>query len=43
MVSTRTKQFLIYIRFKVVNDVKDKANIQKWELEQSPDGYKATS
>lgn len=28
---------------KLLNDVKDKANIQKWELEQSPDGYKATS
>ena len=23
--------------------MKEKANIQKWELEQSPDGYKATS
>lgn len=23
--------------------MKDKANIQKWEVEQSPDGYKATS
>lgn len=28
---------------KLLNDVKDKANIQKWELERSPDGYKATS
>ncbi|PEJ79276.1 hypothetical protein CN685_04000 [Bacillus wiedmannii] len=28
---------------RLLNDVKDKANIQKWELEQSPDGYKATS
>ncbi|TXS04045.1 hypothetical protein DN390_02295 [Bacillus sp. SH7-1] len=28
---------------KLLNEVKDKANIQKWELEQSPDGYKATS
>lgn len=28
---------------KLLNDVKGKANIQKWELEQSPDGYKATS
>lgn len=28
---------------KLLNDVKDKVNIQKWELEQSPDGYKATS
>ncbi|MEM5624458.1 YwmB family TATA-box binding protein [Bacillus wiedmannii] len=28
---------------KLLNNVKDKANIQKWELEQSPDGYKATS
>lgn len=28
---------------KLLNDVKDKANIQKWELEQSPEGYKATS
>ncbi len=28
---------------KLLNDVKDKANIQKWELEQFPDGYKATS
>ncbi|WP_416515222.1 YwmB family TATA-box binding protein [Bacillus tropicus] len=28
---------------KLLNDVKDKANIQNWELEQSPDGYKATS
>ncbi|MGG0291262.1 YwmB family TATA-box binding protein [Bacillus pacificus] len=28
---------------KLLNDVKDKANIQKWELEKSPDGYKATS
>ncbi|MGE7857292.1 YwmB family TATA-box binding protein [Bacillus sp. NPDC094064] len=28
---------------KLLNDVKDKADIQKWELEQSPDGYKATS
>lgn len=28
---------------KLLNDVKDKANIQKWELEQSPDGYRATS
>ncbi|WP_407045021.1 YwmB family TATA-box binding protein [Bacillus tropicus] len=28
---------------KLLNDVKDKANIQKWELEQSSDGYKATS
>ncbi|AJH85077.1 YwmB family TATA-box binding protein [Bacillus thuringiensis] len=28
---------------KLLNDVKEKANIQKWELEQSPDGYKATS
>ncbi|HFJ9440544.1 TPA: YwmB family TATA-box binding protein [Bacillus albus] len=28
---------------KLLNDVKDKANIQKWELEQSTDGYKATS
>ncbi|PEM59042.1 hypothetical protein CN611_03020 [Bacillus wiedmannii] len=28
---------------KLLNDVKDKANVQKWELEQSPDGYKATS
>ncbi|WP_396022837.1 YwmB family TATA-box binding protein [Bacillus cereus group sp. BfR-BA-01361] len=28
---------------KLLNDVKDKANIQKWELEQSLDGYKATS
>ncbi|OJE50438.1 hypothetical protein BAQ48_14110 [Bacillus luti] len=28
---------------KLLNDVKDKTNIQKWELEQSPDGYKATS
>lgn len=28
---------------KLLNDVKDKANIQKWEVEQSPDGYKATS
>lgn len=28
---------------KLLNDVKDKANIKSWELEQSPDGYKATS
>ncbi|PFN23730.1 hypothetical protein COJ50_15930 [Bacillus cereus] len=28
---------------KLLNDVKDKANIQKWELEQSSDGYKATA
>lgn len=28
---------------KLLNDVKEKANIQNWELEQSPDGYKATS
>lgn len=28
---------------KLLNDVKGKANIQKWDLEQSPDGYKATS
>nr|EJQ87141.1 hypothetical protein IGC_00264 [Bacillus cereus HuA4-10] len=28
---------------KLLNDVKEKANIQEWELEQSPDGYKATS
>ncbi|WP_412175337.1 YwmB family TATA-box binding protein [Bacillus thuringiensis] len=28
---------------KLLNDVKEKANIQKWELERSPDGYKATS
>ncbi|MEA1010139.1 YwmB family TATA-box binding protein [Bacillus cereus] len=28
---------------KLLNDVKDKANIENWELEQSPDGYKATS
>ncbi|ACP13168.1 YwmB family TATA-box binding protein [Bacillus anthracis] len=28
---------------KLLNDVKEKANIQKWKLEQSPDGYKATS
>ncbi|MDA2637666.1 YwmB family TATA-box binding protein [Bacillus cereus] len=28
---------------KLLNDVKEKANIQKWEVEQSPDGYKATS
>ncbi|MCU5381152.1 YwmB family TATA-box binding protein [Bacillus cereus] len=28
---------------KLLNDVKEEANIQKWELEQSPDGYKATS
>ncbi|MBE5106859.1 YwmB family TATA-box binding protein [Bacillus thuringiensis] len=28
---------------KLLNDVKDKANVQKWELEESPDGYKATS
>ncbi|WP_186305845.1 MULTISPECIES: YwmB family TATA-box binding protein [Bacillus cereus group] len=28
---------------KLLNDVKDKANIDNWELEQSPDGYKATS
>ncbi|WP_434057187.1 YwmB family TATA-box binding protein [Bacillus cereus] len=28
---------------KLLNDVKEKADIQKWELEQSPDGYKATS
>ncbi|WP_435051878.1 YwmB family TATA-box binding protein [Bacillus fungorum] len=28
---------------KLLNDVRDKANVQKWELEQSPDGYKATS
>ncbi|MDT3496321.1 YwmB family TATA-box binding protein [Bacillus toyonensis] len=28
---------------KLLNDVKEKANIQKWELEQSRDGYKATS
>ncbi|MGH0790626.1 YwmB family TATA-box binding protein [Bacillus cereus] len=28
---------------KLLNDVKDKVNIQKWEVEQSPDGYKATS
>ncbi|MGF9989063.1 YwmB family TATA-box binding protein [Bacillus mycoides] len=27
----------------LLNDVKEKANIQEWELEQSPDGYKATS
>ncbi|MFA2841458.1 YwmB family TATA-box binding protein [Bacillus paranthracis] len=33
----------IYTFQKLLNDVKDKANIQKWELEQSPDGYKATS
>jgi len=28
---------------KLLNDVKEKANVQKWELEKSPDGYKATS
>lgn len=28
---------------KLLNDVKEKANIQKWEVEPSPDGYKATS
>lgn len=28
---------------KLLNDVKDKVNIQKWEVEQSPGGYKATS
>lgn len=28
---------------KLLNDVKEKANIESWELEQSPDGYKATS
>ncbi|PIE95413.1 hypothetical protein CO726_08885 [Bacillus fungorum] len=28
---------------RLLNDVRDKANVQKWELEQSPDGYKATS
>ncbi|WP_371410374.1 YwmB family TATA-box binding protein [Bacillus wiedmannii] len=33
----------IHMFQKLLNDVKDKANIQKWELEQSPDGYKATS
>ncbi|MEJ9254730.1 YwmB family TATA-box binding protein [Bacillus wiedmannii] len=33
----------IHMFQRLLNDVKDKANIQKWELEQSPDGYKATS
>lgn len=33
----------IHMFQKLLNDVKDKANIQNWELEQSPDGYKATS
>ncbi|EPC8420646.1 YwmB family TATA-box binding protein [Bacillus wiedmannii] len=33
----------IHMFQKLLNGVKDKANIQKWELEQSPDGYKATS
>ncbi|PFJ17434.1 hypothetical protein COD67_18680 [Bacillus cereus] len=33
----------IHMFQKLLNDVKDKANIQKWELEQSSDGYKATS
>ncbi|KLA28531.1 YwmB family TATA-box binding protein [Bacillus cereus] len=33
----------IHMFQKLLNDVKDKANVQKWELEQSPDGYKATS
>ncbi len=33
----------IHMFQKLLNDVKDKANIQKWKLEQSPDGYKATS
>ncbi|PEJ71680.1 hypothetical protein CN888_20005 [Bacillus wiedmannii] len=33
----------IHMFQKLLNDVKEKANIQKWELEQSPDGYKATS
>ncbi|MCI0766644.1 YwmB family TATA-box binding protein [Bacillus sp. TL12] len=28
---------------KLLNEVKEKANIQKWELEQSHDGYKATA
>ncbi|MGN4425620.1 YwmB family TATA-box binding protein [Bacillus cereus group sp. MYBK30-1] len=28
---------------KLLNEVKEKANIESWELEQSPDGYKATS
>jgi isochorismate synthase EntC len=28
---------------KLLNDVKEEANIESWELEQSPDGYKATS
>ncbi|KFN02519.1 hypothetical protein DJ93_2271 [Bacillus clarus] len=28
---------------KLLNDVKEKANIQKWELEESQDGYKATA
>ncbi|HIE8455559.1 TPA: YwmB family TATA-box binding protein [Bacillus cereus] len=35
--------FNIHTFQKLLNDVKEKANIQKWELEQSPDGYKATS
>ena len=44
MVSTRNKTISnIHTFQKLLNDVKDKANIQKWELEQSPDGYKATS
>ncbi|SCM06596.1 Uncharacterized protein BCB44BAC_04281 [Bacillus cytotoxicus] len=28
---------------KLLNDVKEKANVRKWELEQSHDGYKATA
>ena len=28
---------------KLLNEVKEKANIQKWELETSHDGYKATA
>ena len=44
MASARNKTISnIHTFQKLLNDVKDKANIQKWELEQSPDGYKATS
>ena len=44
MVSERNKTISnIHTFQKLLNDVKEKANIQKWEVEQSPDGYKATS
>ncbi|WP_410984924.1 YwmB family TATA-box binding protein [Bacillus cereus] len=33
----------IHMFQKLLNEVKEKANVQKWELEQSHDGYKATA